>query len=372
MQNAFGGVFEGTVVLLTGHTGFKGSWLSVWLNELGAKVVGYSVDVPTEPSNFEASGLAQRTIDVRGDVRDLDALCDVIETHRPQVVFHLAAQTIVRLSYVEPKETFDVNVMGTVNVLEAVRRTGSVRSVVCVTSDKCYENKEWVWGYRERDRLGGHDPYSASKAMAELVVSSYRRSFFGDGTSSGHDVGIASVRAGNVIGGGDWASDRLVVDCMCALMNGEPIPVRNPYSVRPWQLVLEPLSGYLWLAGKLLQEGTQFAEAWNFGPPEHVTVSVKDLVEKLIALGGAGGWKDLSAGQAEAPHEANLLMLSWEKAANRLGWKPVYDWHQAASETVGWFKAYQERGPGADMYDVCVEQIGRYVDHARELGVAWT
>jgi CDP-glucose 4,6-dehydratase len=371
MQSAFGRVFRGLPVLVTGHTGFKGSWLSIWLNELGAKVVGYSVDVPTDPSNFEASRMGQRMVDVRGDVRDLDVLCDVMETYEPQVVFHLAAQTIVRSSYAEPLQTFDANVMGTVSVLEAVRRTDSVKAVVCITSDKCYENREWIWGYREIDRLGGHDPYSASKAMAELAVASYRHSFFEASESSGYSVGIASARAGNVIGGGDWAKERLVADCMCALMNGEPIPVRNPYSVRPWQLVLEPLSGYLWLAVKLLQEGTQFAEAWNFGPPEHVTVSVGDLVEKLIALWGAGGWRDLSAGQAEAPHEASLLRLSWEKAANRLGWRPVYGWQEAAAETVDWYKTYRERGPDTDMYDVCVGQLARYVDRARELDVAW-
>jgi CDP-glucose 4,6-dehydratase len=316
-------------------------------------------------------------VDVRGDVRDLDALCRVVEEHGPQVIFHLAAQPIVRLSYAEPKETFDVNVGGTVNVLEAVRRTESVRAVVCVTSDKCYENREWLWGYREIDRLGGHDPYSASKAMAELAVASYRRSFFPAKTydertgSSGPRVAVASARAGNVIGGGDWAQDRLVADCMRALMAGEPIPVRNPLSVRPWQLVLEPLSGYLWLAAKLVQEGGAFAEAWNFGPSERMAVSVGDLVRRLIDLWGSGEWQDLSAGQAQAPHETGLLRLSWEKAANRLGWRPIYDWHGAVAETVSWFKTYHEHGADMDMYDACVGQIVRYVERARELGVAW-
>lgn len=358
-------------VLVTGHTGFKGSWLSIWLKELGAEVIGYSVGVPTVPSNFEASHLGQQMGDARGDVRDLDGLCRVIEEHKPQVVFHLAAQPIVRLSYAEPKETFDVNVGGTVNILEAVRLTDSVKAVVCVTSDKCYENREWLWGYREIDRLGGHDPYSTSKAMVELAVASYRRSFFPVETYDEHGVALASVRAGNVIGGGDWARDRLVVDCMRALMDGEPIPVRNPHSVRPWQLVLEPLSGYLWLAAKLVQDGQRFAEAWNFGPPEHASVNVGDLVQKLIELWGSGEWEDLSAGQAQAPHETGLLRLSWEKAANRLGWRPIYDWHEAAAETVSWFKTYHEHGTGMDMYDACVGQIARYVDRARGLGVAW-
>jgi CDP-glucose 4,6-dehydratase len=371
MQDAFGRVFHGTPVLVTGHTGFKGSWLSIWLQELGAEVVGYSVDVPTVPSNFEASHLGQRVVDVRGDVRDLGALRRVIGEHEPRVVFHLAAQPIVRLSYAEPKETFDVNVGGTVNVLEAVRRTDSVEAVVCVTSDKCYENREWLWGYREIDRLGGHDPYSASKAMAELAIASYRRSFFPVETYSEHSTALASARAGNVVGGGDWTQDRLVVDCMRALMDGQPIPVRNPHSVRPWQLVLEPLSGYLWLAAKLVQEGGRFAEAWNFAPSEHVAVSVGDMVQKLIELWGAGEWEDLSAGQTQALHETSLLRLNWEKAANRLGWRPIYDWHEAVAETVSWFKTYNERGANMDMYDACVGQIARYVDRARGLGVAW-
>jgi CDP-glucose 4,6-dehydratase len=378
MRNVFGGVFEGMKVLVTGHTGFKGSWLSVWLEELGAEVIGYSLDPPTVPSNFEASHLGQRMVDVRGDVRNLDSLRRVIEEHEPQVVFHLAAQSIVRLSYAEPKETFDVNVGGTVNVLEAARLADSVKAVVCITSDKCYENQEWLWGYREIDRLGGHDPYSASKAMAELTVASYRRSFFPAKARdteqtgrSGPRVAVASARAGNVIGGGDWAQDRLVVDCMRALMDGRPIPVRNPHSVRPWQLVLEPLSGYLWLAAKLVQEGEAFAEAWNFGPSERVAVSVGDLVQKLIELWGSGEWEDLSAGQAQAPHETGLLRLSWEKAANRLGWRPVYGWREAATETVSWFKTYRNHGADMDMYEPCVGQIVRYVDRARGLGVEW-
>jgi CDP-glucose 4,6-dehydratase len=371
VQSAFGKIFRGIPVLVTGHTGFKGSWLSIWLKELGAEVIGYSVGVPTSPSNFEASRLGQRMVDVRDDVRSLGALYNVIGELKPQVVFHLAAQPIVRLSYAEPKETFDVNVGGTVNVLEAVRLTASVKAVVCITSDKCYENQEWVWGYRENDRLGGYDPYSASKAMAELAIAAYRRSFFPTDRYEEHGVAIASTRAGNVIGGGDWGKDRLVADCMRALMVGEPIPVRNPRSVRPWQHVLEPLSGYLWLAVRLLQEGARFAEAWNFGPSEREAVGVGDLVQELIALWGAGEWEDLSAGQAQAPHEAGLLRLSWEKAANRLGWRPVYDWRAAAAETVAWYRTYQERGADADMYGTCVEQIARYVDRAREIGIEW-
>ena len=355
--------------MVTGHTGFKGSWLSVWLNELGASVIGYSLDPPSVPSNFEVSHLAERVVDVRDDVRNLDGLRGVIEEHHPQVVFHLAAQPIVRESYADPKTTFDVNVGGTVNVLEAVRQTDSVKAVVCITTDKCYENQEWVWGYRESDTLGGHDPYSASKAMAELAISSYRRSFFPVEKYDEHRVAVASARAGNVIGGGDWGQDRLVPDCMRALMAERAIPIRNPGYVRPWQLVLESLSGYLWLAARLLQEGGRFAEAWNFGPSEQVAVTVRELMEKLIALWGAGEWKDVSAG--DAVHETGLLRLSCEKAANHLGWRPAYSWHEAVAETVDWYKRYAGGGSDAGMYETCVEQIGRYVDRARELGEAW-
>jgi CDP-glucose 4,6-dehydratase len=370
VKNSFGGIFQGMPVLVTGHTGFKGSWLSIWLNELGAKVIGYSLDPPTAPSNFEASQLAQRVIDIRNDIRQLDALRRVIEKLKPRVVFHLAAQPIVRVSYTDPKSTFDVNVGGTVSVLEAVRLTTSVEAVVCITSDKCYQNQEWTWGYREIDQLGGRDPYSASKAMAELAISSYRQSFFPADRYQEHKVAIASTRAGNVIGGGDWAKDRLVSDCVRALMEKRTIGVRNPRSVRPWQFILEPLSGYLWLAAKLLQEGSRFAEAWNFGPPDQLAVSVQELVERLIGLWGEGGWEDISSNRA--PHEADVLRLSWEKAANLLGWQPVYTWDEALTETVNWFKEYHKSNSDVDMYDTCVEQIRCYVDRARELGIAWT
>ncbi len=369
MKEAFGGVFRGLPVLVTGHTGFKGSWLIAWLNELGAEVIGYSLEPPSAPNNFEVSRLAGRVVDVRDDVRNLDALRRIMTESKPLVVFHLAAQTIVPESYTNPQYTFDTNVVGTVNVLEAIRSASSVRAAVCITTDKCYENQEWVWGYRENDRLGGHDPYSASKAMAELAVSSYRQSFFPPDEYDEHGVAVASTRAGNVIGGGDWGADRLVPDCVRALAEGRTIHVRNPYSVRPWQHVLEPLSGYLWLAARLLQEGGRYAQAWNFGPPERAPVNVGSLVQELIRLWGSGEWLDASSDQA--PHETNLLMLSWDKAANYLRWQPTYDWRQALAETVDWFKGYYEGALDADMYGVCVEQIGRYVDRARELGVVW-
>ena len=369
MNSTFGGIFQAMPVLVTGHTGFKGSWLSIWLNELGAKVIGYSLDVPTTPSNFEASHLAQRVVDVRGDVRDVGALCRVIEEFQPRVIFHLAAQPIVRVSYANPKDTFDINAGGTVNVLEAVRLTDSVEAALCITTDKCYENREWTWGYREIDRLGGHDPYSASKAMAELAISSYRRSFFPPGKYVAHGIAIASARAGNVIGGGDWGTDRLMADSMRALMKGQTICIRNPGSVRPWQFVLEPLSGYLWLAANLLHEGDRFSEAWNFGPLEPWAISVRDLMQKLIELWGTGNWEDV--GSEDEPHETGLLRLSCDKAANCLGWRPAYAWDEALAETVDWFKKYHAGGSREDMYDVCIEQIEHYVDRARELATAW-
>lgn len=369
MKSHFEGIFRGMPVLVTGHTGFKGSWLSIWLRELGADVVGYSLAPPTDPANFDASRLSQRVVDRRGDVRDAESLRKVVEEFRPRVVFHLAAQAIVRASYANPKETFDTNVGGTVNVLEAIRRSDSVRAAVCITSDKCYENREWVWGYRENDRLGGRDPYSASKAMAEVAISAYRRSFFPADEYERHGVAIASARAGNVIGGGDWGRDRLVPDCARALVAGEAIRVRYPDYVRPWQFVLESLSGYLWLAVKLLREGGKFASAWNFGPSDPRAVSVRELVQRFIELWGAGTWEDVSL--EEAPHEAGLLTLSWEKAARLLDWRPVYTWDGALAETVDWFRRYHEGDAGADMYGVCVEQIQRYADRGRELGLPW-
>lgn len=366
MHSFLNNVFKGLPVLVTGHTGFKGSWLSIWLSELGARVIGYSLDPPTVPSHFEASHLARRIVDTRGDVRDFGTLCKTLQEHRPQVVFHLAAQPIVRQSYREPKETFDVNVGGTVNVLEAVRSTPSVRAVVCITSDKCYENHEWVWGYRENDRLGGYDPYSASKAMAELAIASYRRSFF-----SKDQVAVASTRAGNVIGGGDWGIYRLVPDCMRDLMAGQPITLRHPRSVRPWLYVLEPLSGYLWLAVKLLQEdGHEFAEAWNMGPLESQGVTTEEIVKKTIELWGGGSYL---AGAFQPEVETGLLRLNWDKAAHRLGWRPVYTWQEALGETVAWYKAFhaQAQSGSIDMHDYGVEQIQTYTRRARELGIEW-
>ena len=366
-MTSFSDTYSSLPVLVTGHTGFKGSWLTTWLLELGAHVIGYSLpEPPTRPSNFVAAGLAERITDVRGDIRDYETLHQTIIAHRPQLIFHLAAQPIVLRSVELPKLTIDTNAGGTVNVLEAIRQTDSVRALVSITTDKVYENQEWLWGYRESDQLGGHDPYSAGKAMAELAIAAYRSTYFAPGDYARHGVAIASTRAGNVIGGGDFADYRLVPDCMKALMDGRPIGVRNPLSVRPWQHVLEPLSGYLWLGAQLLRHGPAFGEPWNFGPLEQKGVPAQALAEKLVELWGSGAWEHTRPGYAEV--ETGLLRLSWDKAAHRLDWRPVYTWVDALTEITGWFKAFQA---GADMGAVTRDHIAAYTARAAELGLAW-
>ncbi len=303
----FKDAFKNRKVLITGHTGFKSSWLSIWLRELGAHVVGYSLAPPSEPSNFKASSLQNKITHIHGDVRDLDDLLNAFRKYQPEFVFHLAAQPLVRLSYDEPKLTFDTNVSGTVNVFEAVRKTPSVKVLVNITSDKCYENREWVWGYRENDPMGGHDPYSASKGCAELVFNAYLKSFFSPSAAQNRAIGAASARAGNVIGGGDWGADRLVPDCIRALSGHQPIGIRNPRAVRPWQHVLEPLSGYLWLGALLSQDPGKYSGPWNFGPDDGSHLTVAEMADRLIKYWGDGSWEDLSAPQAL--HEAKLLKL---------------------------------------------------------------
>lgn len=367
MKDLFANVYSGTTVLVTGHTGFKGSWLTIWLRELGANVIGYSLpEPPTSPSNFGVSEVEAHITDLRGDIRDLPALRRVIETHRPQIVFHLAAQPIVLQSVREPLETFSTNALGTVNVLEAVRQTDSVEAVVVITTDKVYADKEWLWGYRENDPLGGHDPYSASKAMAEMAVEAYRSTYFAPEAYEDHGVAIASCRAGNVIGGGDFAPFRLVPDCMRALMAEEPLEVRNPHNVRPWQLVLEPLSGYLWLGACLLNGGAEYADAWNFGPDDKKGITARTLVDAIIEIWGDGSW--IRSHPEPTIVETGQLRLSWEKAAARLGWQPVYHWKDAVREIVTWFKAYDS---GTEMYGVCLEHIAQYVERAKALGLPW-
>jgi CDP-glucose 4,6-dehydratase len=371
MNNSFAGVYKGQTVLVTGHTGFKGSWLITWLLKLGANVIGFSLaEDPTTPSNFVISNLTGKITDIRGDIRDYKILQQAISAHKPRVVFHLAAQPIVLHSIAQPKLTLDTNAGGTVNMLEAIRETDSVRALVSITTDKVYENMEWLWGYRESDRLGGHDPYSASKAMAELAIAAYRHSFFAPKKYAEHQVAVASVRAGNVIGGGDFADFRLVPDCMKALMAGNPIGIRNPLSIRPWQHVLEPLSGYLWLGGKLLTEGPTFGEAWNFGPREQWGIPAAQLAEKLIELWGSGTWIHTDPGYAKV--ETGQLRLSWEKAAARLSWQPVYTWEEALAEIADWFKAYESSlSQSVDMHDIACLHIDAYTSRAEELGLPW-
>jgi CDP-glucose 4,6-dehydratase len=356
VKDIFSNAFKEKTVLVTGHTGFKGGWLALWLETLGAKVVGYSLDPPTDPSFFKAVDLENRIISAKGDIRDLKNLVSIMSKHKPEYIFHLAAQPLVRRSYRDPIETFEVNVMGTLKVLEAVRSTASVKVCVCITSDKCYENLEWVYAYRENDPMGGHDPYSASKGAAELAISSYRSSFLS--TEVNRDISISSVRAGNVIGGGDWAEDRIIPDCIRALTTGRPMTVRNPIAIRPWQHVLDPLAGYLLLASRMRQEPDRFAGSWNFGPLSSNNIPVYILVEKFIAEWGNGSWENVSSQSRCEPHEANFLRLDISKANGLLGWMPAYSITDDIKETAAWYRAYYNNE--ADMYDFTVSQIRSY------------
>ena len=353
--------FKGKKILITGHTGFKGSWLTLWLIKLGAKVIGYSLEPPTKPSLFEILNLKEKIVHIIGDIRDEEKLKNIFKKYKPEIVFHLAAQSLVRFSYKEPKLTYETNVIGTLNVLEAVRETKSVRVVIIVTSDKCYENKEWVYGYRENDPLRGYDPYSSSKACAELVVEAYRSSFFNPKNyGKGHQVALATVRAGNVIGGGDWQVDRLIPDCVKALSKGKPIKIRNPNAIRPWQHVLEPLSGYLLLAQKMWEEPNKYCEAWNFGPYEKDIATVKEIVKKVINLWGKGKYEVESDTQF---HEAGLLRLDISKAMIKLGWLPKWDLDTALERTVKWYKLFYEKE------DIFIYSIKEIEDYEKEMKV---
>jgi len=352
--------WRGKRVLLTGHTGFKGSWLSLWLQSMGAQVVGYALAPPTEPSLFEVAGVGAGMTSVIGDIRDLEHLRAVFAEHKPEIVIHMAAQPLVRYSYAEPVETYSTNVMGTVNLLEAVRGTPGVKAVVNVTTDKCYENREWAWGYRENEAMGGYDPYSSSKGCAELVTAAYRNSFFNSATFNvKHSTAIASARAGNVIGGGDWAEDRLIPDIMRAITQGRSVTIRNPHAIRPWQHVLEPLSGYLKLAQKLYEEGAAYAEGWNFGPNDEDAKPVQWIVEQLTQSWGEGASWLLDGG--EHPHEAHYLKLDCSKAKGRLDWHPRWHLDEALKRIVDWQKQYLY---GRDMRAVTIEQIDLYLKTA--------
>lgn len=344
--------FYGKRVLVTGDTGFKGSWLTYWLKVLGADVVGYALPPESHQRLFNDLKLPHMIHHVDGDIRDEQQLSKLFSAFKPEMVFHLAAQPLVRYSYDEPKETFEVNVQGSVNLLECVRSCQSVKSLIYVTTDKCYRNKEWVWGYRETDRLGGHDPYSASKAAAEIVFSSYCTSFF----THLNTLGAASVRAGNVIGGGDWSVDRIIPDAIRALQQNESIQIRNPAAVRPWQHVLEPLSGYLLLAARLLIEPKRYTGSWNFGPAPESIVTVENLIKQVISVWGAGQYRNMVL--KNAPHEAGLLMLNCDKAYHQLNWKPAWDFKSAIAKTVTWYKRAFE---GAACGQLTSEQISQYM-----------
>jgi len=351
-----GAFWNGRRVLITGHTGFKGGWLALWLQSLGAEVSGLALAPPTVPNLFEAARIGDGMAGVLGDIRDPAAVDASLAASRPEVVIHMAAQPLVQLSYAEPVETYAVNVMGTVHLLDAVRRTPSVRAVVIVTSDKCYENREWLWGYRETEAMGGYDPYSSSKGCAELVTAAWRRSFFPPERYGEHGVAVASARAGNVIGGGDWAANRLVPDAMRAFLAGEELVLRNPHAVRPWQHVLEPLSGYLCLAERLCRDGVRHADGWNFGPHGESEQTVGTVVQRLSTLWGPDArWR--IDGDARHPHEAGLLALDSAKARNRLGWSPRWSLDQALAASVDWYRAWDA---GADMRAVTLQHIAAY------------
>lgn len=323
-------------ILITGDTGFKGSWLALWLTSMGAEVYGYALPPEKENDHYNLLQLGKDIHHLDANLLDFELLYKTIDKIQPEIVFHLAAQALVRYSYDEPKLTFDTNVSGSVNILESIRRSPSVKSLIYVTSDKCYKNREWIWGYREIDELGGHDPYSASKAAAELVFSSYYDSFF----KHNSDIGIASVRAGNVIGGGDWANDRIIPDCIRSIINEQAIEIRNPYATRPWQHVLEPLSGYLLLAQRLYEKPTEYSGSWNFGPDVNSIKTVKELTEKVIDIFGRGSVKISKSDSLK--HEAGLLHLNCDKANYRLEWMPTWDFDQTIVNTAEWYKKFLE------------------------------
>lgn len=351
--------WSGRRVFLTGHTGFKGGWLSLLLQHAGATVYGYSLAPPTTPSLFEVARVREGMESQEADIRDFATLSAAVKKFRPEVVIHMAAQPLVRRSYADPLETYTTNVIGTANVLEAVRHCDSVRSVVVITTDKVYENQEWCWPYRENDRLGGYDPYSNSKACAELVTSSFRNSFFHPKDHSKHGVAIASTRAGNVIGGGDWAEDRLLPDIITAFLQDRTLKIRNPKSIRPWQFVLEPLRGYMEIAQRLIEVGPDFGGAWNFGPQAEDAKSVDWIVNEIAAGWGPDAKWELDV--AAHPHEAQVLKLDWSRASQSLDWKPTFTLKQALKATVDWYKAWHR---GEDMRVLTLSQIEEHAGAA--------
>lgn len=353
----FNNFYKGKRVLVTGHTGFKGSWLSIWLHALGAEVVGIALDPASDRDLYVVSGIGDKIhADIRADIRDGEKMKEIFAKYNPEIVFHLAAQPLVRLSYETPVETYQTNVMGTINIMEAIRTTESVKVGVMITTDKCYENREQLQGYKETDPMGGYDPYSSSKGCCELAIASWRNSFFNPWDYTSHGKAIASVRAGNVIGGGDWAKDRIIPDCIRAIEADKPIVIRSPKSVRPWQHVLEPLSGYMLLAKKMWDDPISYCEGWNFGPNPESISTVWDVATKVVERYGKGTLKDVS--DPKSPHEAKLLTLDISKARQRLGWTPRLTLDQSIALTVDWYKKYN-----ADpCINLCILQVGTFIN----------
>jgi CDP-glucose 4,6-dehydratase len=363
MDNLFKGIYKDKTVLVTGHTGFKGSWLVYWLHQLGSKVIGYSLEAPTNPNHIELLDLD--IVSIIGDIKDQAKLNQTFEIYKPDIVFHLAAQPLVRLSYEDPINTYETNVIGTLKVFEACRKN-NVKAIVNITSDKAYENKEWVWGYRENDPMGGYDPYSSSKGCADILASSYRNSYFNlKDYKKTHNTLLATCRAGNVIGGGDWAKDRLITDIMVSVSQGKKVSIRNPYATRPWEHVLEPLSGYLHIGQKLLEEHKEFSEAWNFGPSDEGSITVQEVVENVKKH-----WDkiDYEINQDQnQPHEANLLKLDCSKAHIKLKWKDVWDSDTTFEKTVEWYKAYYEE----DKKVLTQDDLESYINDAKSQNIEW-
>jgi CDP-glucose 4,6-dehydratase len=363
MTSLFSGIYKNKTVLVTGHTGFKGSWLVYWLSQMGAKVIGYSLEAPTNPNHIELLNLD--IVSIIGDIRDLDKLNQVFSEYKPDIVFHLAAQPLVRLSYENPIETYETNVIGTLKVFEA-SRINNVKAIVNITSDKAYENKEWVWGYRENDPMGGYDPYSSSKGCADILATSYRNSYFNiNEYKKTHNTLIATCRAGNVIGGGDWAKDRLITDIMISVSIGKKVRIRNPKATRPWEHVLEPLSGYLQIGQKLLEEKVEFAEAWNFGPSDEGSITVEEVV-----LNVKKHWNKIDYEINRDPnqlHEANLLKLDCSKAHILLNWKDVWDSDTTFEKTVKWYKAYYENNKELSTQS----DLENYIKDAKAKNIEW-
>lgn len=356
IEAEFRAFYKGKKVLVTGHTGFKGSWLSIWLHELGAQVIGFSLDPYTTKDNFVLSGLSDKITDIRGDIRDKEHLRSVFNEYKPEIVFHLAAQPLVKASYEIPVETYEVNVLGSINVMECIRFSDTCSTGVMITTDKCYENREQIWGYRENDAMGGYDPYSSSKGAAEIAINSWRRSFFNPDNYSEHGKLIASARAGNVIGGGDWSTNRILPDCIKALEQDLAIEIRSPGAVRPWQHVLEPLRGYLMLAKKMIENPIRYCDGWNFGPENDSIVPVWKIAELVVSNYGKGELVDVS--NKKDVHEANLLSLDITKARTLLNWVPVLNIEKTIALTVDWYKRYKSESA----FDICIDHISRYVN----------